>query len=704
MRMAWFGACLLALAGVGFAGCRRHEVVEAPPAPPQPHVTPEPPRPAPADPWADMKQRLPSTHRLPRAAQRRLAKNGFVVLAGYPVFDVTDAYFEAHTPFITSDAVLYVFGCLFRGGLLEYEKEKLVPLLETLVEQGLRAAEADYTQRKEQKGLRDPARRNLLLFGVAAELLGKRAPSEVRAEARQIADKIVAAEEADYYPGEDYTIYLVRGQYEEHPELAGYFRATKWLGRYIMPLLPGIEDRAESNARLRQAVLLGLRLREHTHLQSSWQRLFDELSFFMAAPDCITPLQVVEGTDNALGSGYADGDRPELGTDAALEKLRAEFSKDEYPASAIMPVPQTNPGDLPEKYCQVLGERYILDGEITQRTVYPYIFAPRRWLPSALDVAATVLDFNRAYDHLVGEFERYPQLEGQLDKLRQEFSGFGREPEAPERRPIYQQWLAALRTLSDEVPDGAPKFMSTDAWEDKQLNTALASWAQLRHDFILHAKQPVTPAAAGIEVLVEPVPELYGRVETMAGALDRRGFEGMAELARLCKNLRLAAQAQLAGEWFEYAHLDKNYAFYISSFGQWLLAHFTKHVAVQDPTMVADLHSTLLPVDLALQDPTVTAGKHAALRPGQKGEVGGVLHVATGPLYPIIAEWQAPSRGGEGERRKEHVMGFVMSYHEWQTWTPDAAERMTDEQWREEVRRKRNRKRMPEWTSSFMLR
>ncbi len=690
MRLVRVGLWLAMVAAVGLTGCRPHSAW--------------PPGADESGPWASAELRVPSPRRLPRAAERRLEESGFVVLSDYPVYNITSAYFEAHEPFITSDAVLYVFGCLFRGGLLEYEKQELVPLLEKMVEQGLEAAQADYRQRKGQAGLAEPARLNLLLFGVAAELLGKQAPKQVRAEARRIAGKIVAAEEADYYPGEDYTIYLVRGQYAEHPELAGYFRATKWLGRCIMPLLPGNADGPEAGPKLRQAVLLGLLLREHTDLQSSWQRLFDEVSFFIAAPDCITPLRVARGAENALGSGYAEGSEPELGTEAALAKLRAEFRKDTYRASAIMGVPQGDVGDLPEKYCQVLGERYILDGEITQRTVYPYIFAPRRWLPSGLDVAATVLDFNRAYDHLEDAFQKYPQLRGQLDSLREEFSDFGESAEDASKLSIYEQWLAALRTLSDDPADGAPQFMRTDAWQDKQLNTSLASWAQLRHDFILHAKQPVTPAAAGIGVLIEPVPEFYRRLEEMAWALDRRGFEGMGELARLCKNLRLAAQTQLAGEWFEYAHLDKNYAFYISSFGQWLLAHFTKHVAVQDPTMVADVHSTLLPVDLALQDPTVTAGKHAALRSGQKGEVGGVLHVATGPLYPIVAEWQAPSRASDGKRYQTRAMGFVMSYHEWQTWTPDAAERMTDEQWRKEVRRKRSLKRLPAWTQSFVVR
>ncbi len=54
----------------------------------------------------------------------------------------------------------------------------------------------------------------------------------------------------------------------------------------------------------------------------------------------------------------------------------------------------------------------------------------------------------------------------------------------------------------------------TLAWEDEKLNTALGSWAQLRHDTILYAKQPyiVSLVCSYPEAFVEPNPTFYYRM------------------------------------------------------------------------------------------------------------------------------------------------------------------------------------------------
>ena len=39
--------------------------------------------------------------------------------------------------------------------------------------------------------------------------------------------------------------------------------------------------------------------------------------------------------------------------------------------------------------------------------------------------------------------------------------------------------------------------MQSDAWLDKQLNTSLGSWTELKHDTILYAKQAYAEMGAG---------------------------------------------------------------------------------------------------------------------------------------------------------------------------------------------------------------
>jgi len=64
---------------------------------------------------------------------------------------------------------------------------------------------------------------------------------------------------------------------------------------------------------------------------------------------------------------------------------------------------------------------------------------------------------------------------------------------------------------------GYPEFMRTQAWQRRQLQTALASWTELRHDTILHVKQSYTvPTATRLPTpppgYIEPIPVFWGRL------------------------------------------------------------------------------------------------------------------------------------------------------------------------------------------------
>ncbi len=627
---------------------------------------------APQEPWAHDWHTAPNPARdekLPRRAEQRLDENGFVVLGTVPVFDVTQFHFDHYPNFITSDVVLYVFGTLFRGGLVQHERETLSPMLGKLVSAGIDAAQGDL-HHYQGTALEDAARANLLLFGVAAALLGNEAPPPVAGEAAQIVAKIEAAEETGFYPGEDWTIYAARGHYAENADLLGYFRATKWLSRYIMPLQRGAEAADESDLRLRQAVLLGQMIRDDQALGDAFRAYTDELNFLIGAPDSIDPVTVADAADKV--KLVASSMHP-LALPHALPALRAEFASSAYPESAIMPVPQRSPGDLPAKYCQLIGERYVVDSEIMQRTCFPWV--GERFLPSGLDVAATALGSECAKTHLQPEFAEHPGLEGQVDALATEFGGFSADADS-DAAPIYDQWLGTLAELATDVPAGAPQFMAGDAWRDKQLNTALASWAMLRHDYVLYGKQSMAPACI-CAAMVEPVPEVYRRIGQMASALDGHDFEGMAGVAELCRNLQEACAVELGQKTREEVRLDESYDVYLAHFGHWLLKYFTPHVGVHDPTTVVDVAST------------------------KQGDQAGVLEVATGPLYPIYAK----GAGWDGQRPEfDRFVGLAMSYHEWQAWSGENAKRMTDEQWRKTIRAGDHRDRRPEWTESFMAR
>jgi len=88
-------------------------------------------------------------------------------------------------------------------------------------------------------------------------------------------------------------------------------------------------------------------------------------------------------------------------------------------------------------------------------------------------------------------------------------------------KTLYMNWLYVLKSLWSENAYGNigyPLFMQTKFWQDEKLNTALASWTQLRHDTILYVKQSYTMAEKGgmfqppVVGYVEPMPEFYSRL------------------------------------------------------------------------------------------------------------------------------------------------------------------------------------------------
>ncbi|GAH96290.1 unnamed protein product, partial [marine sediment metagenome] len=67
------------------------------------------------------------------------------------------------------------------------------------------------------------------------------------------------------------------------------------------------------------------------------------------------------------------------------------------------------------------------------------------------------------------------------------------------KQNLYWRWLYALLPLLEENKDvDLPCFIQSPAWVDKELQTVLGSWTELRHDTILYAKQSYTMAGKGM--------------------------------------------------------------------------------------------------------------------------------------------------------------------------------------------------------------
>jgi hypothetical protein len=229
---------------------------------------------------------------------------------------------------------------------------------------------------------------------------------------------------------------------------------------------------------------------------------------------------------------------------------------------------------------------------------------------------------------------------------------------------LYWAWLYALKGMLGTYPRGYQTYMTGSAWQDKQLNAALGSWSQLRHDTILYVKQSYTAAPSisrkslrrpeDFPGYVEPVPRLYARLLTLCrltetalselGLLDDVTKKRLATTDALLARLLSIAERELANQ-----PLSKDDENWIKHFDGALKNACAGHEAnAMKTTLIADVHTDQ--------------------------NSGEVLEVGTGKIRLIVVANRLPD-GDLGL-----AVGPVFSYYEFRHPMRD---RLTDEKWRE---------------------
>ena len=244
-------------------------------------------------------------------------------------------------------------------------------------------------------------------------------------------------------------------------------------------------------------------------------------------------------------------------------------------------------------------------------------------------------------------------------------------------------WLGAIRgltpdqaELADPIRAGLPRVFTTEAWGRRLLSAQLASWAELRHDTLLYAKQSYS---MGIlcefpDVYVDPYPELFWAVADYANA----GHEQTAALGLAHLDLYFTRLGQVANTLADMAvrqRQDLEVSEEHLEFANNMIR--IVDVGVCGPELTADGWYTELFVagaDPLAFDPTI-ADVHTQPTDEVGNMVGRILHVGTGAPRLMTVVVDTP----EGPRA---YMGAVSSYYEVIT---DDFDRLTDERWASSV-------------------
>jgi len=676
--------------------------------------------------------------------------------------------------FITADTLLHLYHVQFDETLKDVEEREFYPDIVALSETLLnRLAAAPLPA--EGEDFKEARKKELTYLAIAVKCLKPEAtlPKQVdQKDVDLVLEKMKKHE--GFWPqpdvahqqwplfryAEDFSQYVPRGHYTRSPELKKYFMGLMWLGRMAFLLKgdavygpndqPALVSVAESNQQTLAAAEL-TRLLDTAELpdgrktRAVWERIYAVTSFYVGLADDLGPQHYRAALKKVCGAAL---DVSTLSNEKKMIELKAELARYAPPKiyGGTGGQGTFDPKAGPETMAKMLhksagwrfmGQRFVPDSHMLGQMVFPTIgdptrdemftrvdtpFGPVRGFPRGLDVM-TVLGSKRAraitrdlgddaYKHgrlPDGKGESLSYDEG-IAALQKEYGALS---ERDWNRNLYWSWLHALKPLLNEHGAGYQTFMTTEAYRTKSLNTALASWAQLRHDTILYAKQSYTPLKSGgiprqpkpVQGYVEPIPEFYARLLTLS-RMTNRGLGDMKVLdaaaqkrldafEKLLERLLAISEKELANEELK----DTDYDF-IREFGSHLQAavvapnvkrikaleaELDKAYRARDEARIKDLHDQIeLERDGSMKT-TLIADVHTDLNSKK------VLEEGTGYVDLGVFVYKQP------DGRLVVGAGPVLSYYEFKHPMDD---RLTDAKWRQML--KDGKATQPEWTRAYL--
>jgi hypothetical protein len=424
---------------------------------------------------------------------------------------------------ITTDSILFALHRSFDRMLKQVEEDVLIVTLRTILEDLRAELSSDGVA---ADPLLQSAREDLdLYYSVALSLLNGTSTETVFPGTAGKLDDILAGVGklqprlielfGRPYPcsgpgcAYDFSQFKPRGHYTETPELEQYFRAMIWLGRTDIML-----------TRFHRELVVTAELNRHLaagNTFENWKAVEQVVAVFVGASDNLTP----EGWQAFVEQEGAPSEEDLLNPETAAELMKTleggGFGAQTIMSQIMMTDPMNSePTALPPSF-KLLGQRYVIDSHVFHNVTFDRVAwqgeKVQRMLPDPLD-GLFVLGHQEALPLLLPQLDEYHYAQN-LHVMRSLV-----EAHTPEfwGMSMYNGWLQSIRSLGmPTTGDGYPAAMKTHAYHLKTMNTALASWAELRHDTILYVKQSYSGVACDYpDGYVEPHPEFYKKIGTFA--------------------------------------------------------------------------------------------------------------------------------------------------------------------------------------------
>ena len=611
-----------------------------------------------------------------------LGKNGFAIVPAEhnQLFHVYEKNDYADFPsFVTTDLYLQLFHLYFDCVLRDVEEKHLDSLM--IVFSSQMEAEMKTLTSSQDAEVKAAAEFGQAWFAVASWLFSHdKAPASAatlnvpEAYKKMVMEEITKAFDAEngysdmleYFPPEEmfgYSLFRPRGHYTRSKVCSRYFRGMMWLQTAHFG--------TNKPSKMKQIALIANVFNQQPKLRAIYNKVSEPITYLMGTPDNVTILQVANRIkEMGLPIEQLLSSRKEMANltkdieEIAKRQMRIELKKTRGSKYVV----------------DIMPQRYQPDAEALITTTDQDSPVSLRPCPKGLDWMA-VMGLPGAERILIDELKETQRWAGFPKALT---TARKKDATTPWDACVANQWMYTLQSLGDTA-QSLPYFMHSPQWQKKNLNTALASWAELKHDAILYAKQPMLaecgdggPEPPVVKGYVEPNVKFWEKAIALVTRMDKvlttyglqtekakAVYERIKEMAEFCRDISIK---ELNGGKIT----DEEYN-QIEIIGS-TVENISLELVSEDNQMLqgwSDVVSTDKKVAV-VADVFTAAGENVAI------DDKCVLYEGVGPAYEIYVIVEI-------DGSLYLTRGSVFSYREFTRLMSDP--RMTDEEWQEELKK-----------------
>ena len=611
-----------------------------------------------------------------------LGKNGFAIVPAEhnQLFHVYEKNDYADFPsFVTTDLYLQLFHLYFDCVLRDVEEKHLDSLM--MVFSSQMEAEMKTLTSSQDAEVKAAAEFGQAWFAVASWLFSHdKAPASAatlnvpEAYKKMVMEEITKAFDAEngysdmleYFPPEEmfgYSLFRPRGHYTRSKVCSRYFRGMMWLQTAHFG--------TNKPSKMKQIALIANVFNQQPKLRAIYNKVSEPITYLMGTPDNVTLIQVANRIkEMGLPIEQLLSSRKEMANltkdieEIAKRQMRIELKKTRGSKYVV----------------DIMPQRYQPDAEALIATTDQDSPVSLRPCPKGLDWMA-VMGLPGAERILIDELkeaQKWADFPKALTTARKKAAT------TPWDACVANQWMYTLQSLGDTARS-LPYFMQSPQWQKKNLNTALSSWAELKHDAILYAKQPMLaecgdggPEPPVVKGYVEPNVKFWEKAIALVTRMDKvlttynlqtekakAVYERIKEMAEFCRDI---SKKELNGGKIT----DEEYN-QIEIIGS-TVENISLELVSEDNEMLqgwSDVVSTDKKVAV-VADVFTASGENVAI------DNKCVLYEGVGPAYEIYVVVEI-------DGSLYLTRGAVLSYREFTRLLSDP--RLTDEEWQQELKK-----------------